>query len=373
MAALAALTLIDAPIWPLLLLRIGVTELGYTLTLPTLALAMGAGRSRAGRTAGALGLLAAGLGLAPAVQAALIGRRLPAQLAAAFGEAPPRELPGAPPRPAPLVAADLLRGVASPPVRCRRLVYVVRDGRSLHLDLYLPPFILNSQLAPCVVVVHGGSWERGDSSQLAALNRYLAARGYVVAAINYRLLPDHPFPAARDDLSAAIGYLKANAGAIGLDPERIVLLGRSAGGQLALLVAYTAGDPAIRGAISIYPVVDLAYAYHNPCDPRLLDGRAVVRAYLGANPDQAPEAYAAASPTSFVGPDIPPTLLIHGGSDELVPPIQSERLAARLARAGRPHLLLRLPWATHGCDAHFGGPAGQLSTYAIERFLAAIT
>src|SRR5262249_50779241 len=152
------------------------------------------------------------------------------------------------------------------------------------------------------VVVHGGSWEHGDSTQLAALNRYLAARGYVVAAINYRLLPDHPFPAGRDDLLAAIGYLKANASAIGLDPERIVLLGRSAGGQLALRVAYTAGDPAIRGGIGIYPATDLAYAYANPCDVRLLDGRAVVRAYLGGSPDQIPEAYAAASPITFAGP-----------------------------------------------------------------------
>jgi len=414
MAVLAALTLVEAPIWPLMLLRIGVTELGYTLALPALALALGAERSRAGRAAGVLSLLAAALSLVPALQATLIGRRLPSQLAAAFGDIPPRGLPGAPPRPAPLVTADLLRGVASPPVRCRRVPYVVRDGRALLLDLYVPLAdqpknqeprttqrvpdrepcgvtqhattqkvpdmqhdsqfsILNSRLAPCVVVVHGGSWQHGDSTQLPALNRYLAARGYVVASINYRLLPDHPFPAARDDLRAAIDYLKANAGAIGLDPQRIVLLGRSAGGQLALLVAYTADDPAIRGVIGIYPAIDLAYAYDHPCDARLLDGRAIVRAYLGGAPDQAPEAYAAASPTSFAGPHSPPTLLIHGERDELVSPAQSRRLATRLARAGRPHLLLRLPWATHGCDAHFGGPAGQLSTYAIERFLAAVT
>jgi acetyl esterase/lipase len=223
------------------------------------------------------------------------------------------------------------------------------------------------------VVVHGGSWQGGDSTQLTALNRYLAARGYVVAAINYRLLPDHPFPAAHDDLRAAIDYLKRNASALGLDPQRIVLLGRSAGGQLALLVAYTAGDSAIRGAIGIYPAIDLAYAYDHPSDPRLLDGRAVVSAYLGGTPDQVPAAYAAASPTSFAGPHSPPTLLIHGGRDELVSPTQSRRLAALLAQASRPHLLLELPWATHGCDAHFSGPAGQVSTYAIERFLAAVT
>jgi acetyl esterase/lipase len=395
MAAFAALTLVEAPIWPLLLLRIGVTELGYALALPALALALGAERSPAGRATTALGLLASGLALVPALQAASIARRLPAQLAAAFGAAPPRGLPGAPPRPAPLVAADLLRGISSPPVRRRRVPYIVRDGRPMYLDLYLPapnderppvisaphlcqpsspnPHLPSPKLAPCVVVVHGGSWERGDSTQLAGLNRYLAARGHGVAAINYRLLPDYPFPAGCDDLRAAIDYLKTNAAAFGLDPQRIVLLGRSAGGQLALLVAYTAGDPAIRGAIGIYSAIDLAYAYQHPADPRLLDGRAVLRAYLGGTPEQVPEAYALASPTSFVGPNTPPTLLIHGGSDELVSPTQSRRLATQLAQAGRPHLLLQLPWATHGYDAHFSGPSGQLSTYAIERFLAAVT
>jgi acetyl esterase/lipase len=65
-------------------------------------------------------------------------------------------------------------------------------------------------------------------------------------------------------------------------------------------------------------------------------------------------------------------LLIHGGRDELVFPAQSERLAARLAQAQRPHYFLRLPWATHGCDVHFSGPCGQISTYVIERFLAAV-
>jgi acetyl esterase/lipase len=370
MAVLAATSLVEAPIWPLLVLRILVTELGYTLALPAATLLATGSNTPAGRAGRALGLLAGGLGLAPPLRAALIGRRLPTQLAEAFGDAPARSGPGAPPRPAPLVAADLLRGVASPQVRRSRRVYVERDGQPLSLDLYQPAQAAGA--APGVLVVHGGSWERGDSTQMAALNRYLAARGYVVASINYRLSPAHPFPAARDDVLAALAYLKVNAAAIGLDPGRIVLLGRSAGGQLALLVAYIAGDPAIRGAIGLYPAIDLAYAYAHPANPRLLDGRAILRAYLGGTPNQIPDTYADASPTSFVDA-APPTLLIHGLRDEMVSPMQSARLAARLAQAGRPHLLLGLPWATHGYDAHFSGPAGQLSTYAVERFLAAVT
>ncbi len=371
MAAIASLTLFDAPIWPLLLLRIVVTELGYTLALPAIALLAGARGSRAARAGGVLGLLAALLGLAPALRAALVGRRLPAQLAEAFGDALPPRAPDAPPRPAPLVVADLLRGVYSPPVRRERRVYAVREGRPLYLDLYKPQHAAGA--APGVLVIHGGSWRHGDSTQLAPLNRYLAARGYVVAALNYRLLPDHPFPAARDDVLDALAYLKANATALGLDADRLALLGRSAGGQLALLVAYTAGDPAIRGVAALYAPTDLAYAYSHPCDPRLMNSPGVVSAYLGGAPDQVPQVYDTASPIAFAGPAAPPTLLIHGGRDELVSPMQSERLAARLAQAGHPHLLLRLPWATHGCDANFSGPSGQVSTYAIERFLAAVT
>jgi acetyl esterase/lipase len=223
-----------------------------------------------------------------------------------------------------------------------------------------------------VVVVHGGAWQRGDPSQLAPLNHYLAARGYQVAAISYRLSPAHPFPAAHDDVLAALAYLKKHAADLGLDPTRLALLGRSAGGQLALLAAYTAADPAIRGVVAFYAPTDMRYGYANPANPRVIDSRGVLEAYLGGGPDLASAAYDAASPVDFVGPATPPTLLIHGGRDELVSPRQSERLAERLARAGRPHLLLRLPWATHGCDFNFGGPSGQLSTYAVERFLAAV-
>ena len=125
--------------------------------------------------------------------------------------------------------------------------------------------------------------------------------------------------------------------------------------------------------IAFYAPADLRYGYAHPGNPAVLDGRAVLRAYLGGTPDTAPDAYDAASPIAFVGPRTPPTLLIHSGRDELVTPVQSERLAARLGEAKRPHLLLRLPWAKHGCDANFSGSSGQLSTYAIENFLAAAT
>jgi acetyl esterase/lipase len=369
-AAAAALIVFRAPTYHLWMVRIGVTEWGYVLlALALLALLPGWRRSWGGRMAGVLGIGAALLALTPLLQATLVARELPAQLNHSFGVVSPRAIAGTAPRPAPLVALDLLRGVASPPVRERSLIYSTRGNQQLGLDLYQP--LVAQGAAPLVVIIHGGSWQSGDSTQLPALNYYLAARGYAVAAINYRHAPEHPFPAARDDVLAALDYLKRNAADLAIDSQRIVLLGRSAGGQLALLVAYTAGDPAIRGAISFYAPTDMRYGYANPVNPAVLDSRAVLSDYLGGSPDQAGAAYDAASPINFVGPTTPPTLLIHGGSDDLVQLGQSERLDARLAAAGRQHLLLYLPWATHGGDANFSGPSGQLSTYAVERFLVA--
>ena len=250
------------------------------------------------------------------------------------------------------------------------VIYSQIDDQRLRLDYYQPPKA--SRPSPCVIVIHGGSWRSGDSKQLAPLNPYLAARGYAVAAINYRLAPASRFPAARDDVIAAFNYLKSNADSLHLDPQRFVLLGRSAGGELALLVAYTQNDPAIRGVISFYGPTDMYWSYANPGNPLVIDTHDILHAYLGGSPKDVPENYDAASPIQFIDTSTPPTLLIHGNRDELVSVRQSERLAERLAQAGAPHFLLHLPWATHAGDFNFSGPFGQISTYATERFLVAV-
>ena len=370
--SVAWLAVFRAPTDRLWMLAIGVTEWGYVLAIVALLpLLPGWRRSRSGRVGVVLGLIAAVLALSPLVRAWLVTRSLPADLESAFGAAQVRSGPDALPRSAPLVMKDFVRGVSSPPVPPNAVVYVAREKEQLELDLYQPPEPHKS--APGVVVIHGGSWQRYDKTQLAPLNRYLASRGYVVASINYRLSPAYQFPAARDDVMTAIAYLKTNAATLGLDAQRLVLLGRSAGGQLALLAAYTAHDPAIRGVISFYGSSDLRYSYEHPENPKVIDTRGILEAYLGGSPDKVPSLYDAASPINFVGPGLPPTLLIHGGRDELLSPMQSELLDAKLAEARQPHLLLRLPWATHGCDFNFSGPCGQISTYAIERFLGAVT
>jgi acetyl esterase/lipase len=250
-------------------------------------------------------------------------------------------------------------------------VYAARGDESLHLDLYR--LTTSHTPAPLVVVIHGGSWQGGGSEQLSALNHYLAARGYAVAAITYRLSPRHRFPAAHHDVVAALDYLTAHAGELGIDANKVVFLGRSAGAQLALLAAYTLRRPAIRGVVSLYGPTDLHWGYDHPANRLVIDTCRVLEDYLGGSPKEAPEVYTAASPMTFVDAHSPPTLLIHGAQDEMVFLENSRRLAARLTDAARPHFLVTLPWAAHGCDANFNGPSGQISTYAIEYFLNAVT
>jgi acetyl esterase/lipase len=340
------------------------------IILSLLTLLPGWRNSQPGRIAGTLGLVATILALTPLLRAIPVARQLPLQLQTAFGVAPSLAVADVSSRPHPLAALDLLFGVNSPVAQYQSLVYANVDGQELPLDFYQPPSSFRP--APCVIVIHGGSWRSGDSQQLAPLNSYLAARGYAVAAINYRLAPRWRFPAARDDVIAALNYLKTHADSLHLDAQRFVLLGRSAGGHLALLVAYTQHDSTIRGVISFYGPTDMHWSYAHPGNPLVIDTHDILKAFLGGNPDEVPANYDAASPIRFVEASTPPTLLIHGGRDELVSVRQSERLAERLAQSHAPHFFLRLPWATHAGDFNFSGPFGQISTFAVEHFLEAV-
>jgi acetyl esterase/lipase len=363
----------EAPISFLWKPAIAATEWGHALALfaaPVLLLAIPGRRLVVGKVGAALALVALVLLLSPLARALPVASDLPGRLTKAFGAAPPRELPGAPARPSPLVMAELLAGPPSVEVSVTRHVYRTVDAQQLPLDLYLRPDA--PRPCPILVAIHGGSWSSGGPGQLPAINRYLAARGYAVAAIGYRLAPRHRFPAAHDDVLAAIAWLKDEGAALGLDPERIALLGRSAGGHLALLAAYASDDDAICGVVAYYPPTDMVWSWEHPSNPLVFDSPGVLSAFLGGTPTEQPRAYEDASPLRFVGRGAPPTLLIHGARDELVFQRQSERLAARLDEVGAPKLLLALPWATHGCDANPAGPSGQLGTYAIERFLAAV-
>ena len=193
-----------------------------------------------------------------------------------------------------------------------------------------------------------------------------------MAAISYRLAPRFIWPAQRDDVLAAIEFLKNRATELGIDPTRLILLGRSAGGQVALATAYTAHDPAIRAVVALYAPSDLIFGYVNTHENDMLKSPALMRRYLGGTPDSARANYESASALFHVDERTPPTLLLHGENDALVWHRHSIRLADRLTQQGIPHQFVSLPWATHAFDYNLHGPGGQLTTFALERFLAGV-
>lgn len=363
---LSLLAVLRAPIGFLWKPAVGATEAGYLLALLTIPAFIGGGSTTRDATLTAMGVVSVLLFLSPLVRVWRVAHALPSALDVAFGRE--TSVRG------PAFSMSRLLDVASPDIVPTTHVYAARPGEPpLHLDVYATP---STRPRPVVLVIHGGSWSAGDRTQLPSHGRRLAAAGYVVAAMDYRLAPRHPFPAALDDVYAALDWLRANAVAHGIDPDRVVLYGRSAGGHLALLAAYRGARPYVRGVVSLYAPTDLHFSWANPSNPLVLDTPTTLRAFMGGAPTDSAALdarYTQASPLRHVHAGAPPTLLVHGGRDELVRTRQMTRLAERLDAEGVPHVVLALPWASHGCEANLAGPSGQLIAYAVARLLESVT
>jgi len=357
----ASLAVLRAPTHLLWMLAIGVTEWGHFLALLCLGAAIPLWNNTwYGRTAAGLCVAAAVLASTPVLRAASMTGKLQERILKTFGEAHARR---------PLVLADLFFGISLPNIQPQKIIYRNIVGADLSLDFYPAQ---GSKASPLIVVIHGGSWNSGDNTDFIPMDRYLAGRGFAVADVIYRLAPRSRFPAASEDVRAAIAYMRSRAGEFNLDPARVVLLGRSAGAQIALHVAYSANDTGISGVISFYGPTDLFRSWEHPGNPMVIDTRAKLTDYLGGSPSALRADYEAASPVRLAKSASPPVLLLHGGRDEIVAPDHSDALARRLTELGVPHLYISLPWATHGFDYLLNGPGGQISIYAIESFLGSV-
>jgi acetyl esterase/lipase len=219
-------------------------------------------------------------------------------------------------------------------------------------------------------VIHGGAWKGGDSTNNEEFNRYLAVRGYVVWAISYRFAPSSRFPAQIEDVEAALSFLREHATEYETKADRIALLGRSAGAQLALLAAYTPSAIKIRAVVDYYGPVDLEEGYNDPPNPDPINTQFVLETFLGGSPKDVPKLYVQASPLRFVKKTAPPLLLIYGGRDNAVQSKYGRGLYERLKREGNKVVFLEMPWADHAFDTVFNGISGQFSLYYTERFLA---
>ena len=234
-------------------------------------------------------------------------------------------------------------------------------ARPLELDLYLPA----ERPAPVVVFVHGGGWRLGSRHSAGpaypATTAFeaVARAGIAVASVDHRLSGEALWPAQLHDVKAAVRWLRARAGELGVDPGRVHAWGESAGGHLAALLGLTAGDPELEGDVGVtgpssavaavaawYPPTDLpALPGDLGTDPAAADSREAQ--LLGAPVAAVPDRAAQASPVAHVSPGAPPFLLLHGRADRLIPCVQSERLRDALQDAGVPVGLTTYDGADH--------------------------
>jgi acetyl esterase/lipase len=364
---ISLLAIFKAPAYYFWLLAIVVTEfplifVGISVVL-TLSGIWGQKYQLAGTVTGILSII---LFLSPIVRAYGVAANLKSDFNTAFG--PGSTILNGDNNHAPFSFTSIFAG--NNPLGYKSITYVKYADTALTLDFY-PTQIMGKR--PCVIVVHGGSWSSGDSQQLPDLNSYLARKGYNVASIDYRMAPKYQSPAPVQDIQAALKYLRLHADELKIDTNNFVLLGRSAGAQIALLAAYTLHDKSIKGVVDFYGPADMVWGYSIPSNPLIMDSRGVMDRYLGGSYYQVPQNYLASSPLEFVDKNSPPTLIIHGHNDVLVAYEHSRRLNEKLAKNGIKHYWLKLPWATHGFDFNLNGPGGQLSTYTTERFLNSIT
>ncbi|RBY90237.1 alpha/beta hydrolase [Blastococcus sp. TBT05-19] len=256
----------------------------------------------------------------------------------------------------------------------RDLVHSTVDGGELRLDLYLP----DVRPAPLCLWLHGGGWMRGSRTDRAEQRLLpLAGAGVAVAAVQYRLSGQAPFPAQLDDARAAVRWLRAHAGDFGLDASRIGAWGASAGGHLASLLGLTDGgaDASVQAVVAWFAPSDLVLRSSDvpegPLPPFVtgpLPEPSFEARLLGVEDVRAHrDAARAASPVAHVGPGAPPFLLMHGDRDGLIPSEHSRRLHRALRAEGVDSTLWLLDGANHE-DPAFDSPA---SLAAVAGFLRA--
>jgi acetyl esterase/lipase len=292
----------------------------------------------------------------------------------------------------------------------RDLAFATVPGtdRELLADVWSPP----DRVAPSgvgFVYLHGGGYSAFDKGgPTETWFRHLAAQGHVVMDVSYRLIPETNVAGMQGDVKRAVAWLKRNADRYGVDPDRIVLGGGSAGSHLALLAAYAPDHPLFTPEdvggmdLSVRGVV----GYYNPGDYRrerkaVVQRTAVERAvaglltdvlerwsgaeiavdetgdwdpalFVGGRPDEWPELYRQLSPITHAGPSAPPTLQFMGEHDVYVggSPAVAE-LHEKLRAAGVPSVVVRIPRTDHAFDLFVPAvsPSAQTAMYHVDRFL----
>ncbi len=286
--------------------------------------------------------------------------------------------PGTDPAIAPMTVA---------PTWIRRRRYVAHQGiaygpagRRNRLDIWRRLDLPAGDRAPVLVQVPGGGWVSGERRwQAYPLMSRLVDAGWVCVPVNYRLSPKATWPDHIVDVKRAIGWVREHIADYGGDPDFIAITGGSAGGHLSSLAALTANvaafqpgfedvDTRVQAAVPFYGIYNLA-DWDGKGGP-VSNIRHVERQVLKVSPTSDPERWSQASPISWVGPDAPPMMFVHGTNDSLVPVEGARQMVAALrANSHQPVVFAELPMAQH-CFDTYASLRTRYTVRAVEEFLA---
>lgn len=236
----------------------------------------------------------------------------------------------------------------------KNIEYKNIDGKSLQVDIYKLKNLMKP--APLLVFIHGGGWTGGQRADYLVYLLTFAQKGYVTTTVSYRLLKDGAYPACVEDINDAVQWFFRNGETYDYDPDRIALIGGSAGAHLALLAAYgmktpgeikdTSENPVsthrIKAVVDIYGPVDLTTEFAR--------NNSTVTNFMAHTYKEAPELFLEASPIHYLDKNDPPTLILQGTSDQTVPISQSDELKAKLDSLGVPNVYYKVPLWPHTMD-----------------------
>jgi acetyl esterase/lipase len=235
-------------------------------------------------------------------------------------------------------------------VKVEKDVVVGKGGDTdLHCDIYRPPAGTEKRMA--LIHFHGGGFARGSKDTLAGKAMPITARGYVSITAQYRLSGAAKWPSQIDDAKTHIRWVRANASSLGIDPQRIAIVGSSAGGHIALFTAGQA-DAGLAACIAFYPQTDV---------------KNIAQALMPPGSNEA--AIGDASPIAHIKAGYPPTVIFHGLSDVTIPPENSQHLLQVLHDAKVPSELHTFAGVPHEFDMHpeFAENCAALIDFFLDR------
>ena len=281
---------------------------------------------------------------------------------------------------------DLVRAIDGfPPIPepHTEVVFATVDGVTLHAGLWLPADApaATPQTMPAVVFVHGGAFIGGGLGTRPDLLGAIARAGIVGIDVGYRLSPPPRWDQAPGDVLCALAWLPNAPELTMVDPERVVLVGESAGGSLAMMAGYGAGTDQLTsscpelglplvpaGVLALAPAADLQGIWHDATVYEF-NGDRFPEGYIGGPPSEFPERYEAAEPFRLLRADLPPTLILTGETDRMVRLKRVTSLAERIRAAGAQCELLVAPFAGHGFDGEPNSFGAQLAESLVPDFV----